>query len=49
MRVRFGGITLPSNLKKGSYTEIDQKEVVNILSKFNINNFEYKKHIRNKD
>ena len=38
MRIRFGGITLPSNLKKGSYIELNQKDVVATLSKFNINN-----------
>ena len=37
MRIRFGGITLPSNLKKGIYIELSQKEVVDILSKFNMN------------
>ena len=37
MRIRFGGITLPPNLKKGIYIELSQKEVVDILSKFNMN------------
>jgi 23S rRNA pseudouridine2605 synthase len=37
MRIRFGGITLPSKLKKGNYIELNKKEVLNILSKFNVN------------
>ena len=37
MRVRFGGIALPTNLKKGSYIELNEKEVLNTLSKFNMN------------
>ena len=33
-RIRFGDIVLPPNLKKGSYIELDQKEVSSILYKF---------------
>ena len=43
MRIRFGGIALPSNLKKGSYIELSEKEVLNILSKFNVNNAKFNK------
>ena len=34
IRIRFGDIVLPPNLKKGSYIELDQKEVSSILYKF---------------
>ena len=43
MRIRFGGIALPSNLKKGNYIELSEKEVLNILSKFNVNNAKFNK------
>ena len=37
MRIRFGNFTLPSNLKKGNYIELSEKEVFDILSKFKLN------------
>ena len=43
MRVRFGEITLPTNLKKGSYIELNEKEVLNTLSKFNVNYTQFNK------
>ena len=43
MRIRFGGIALPSNLKKGNYIELSEKEVLNTLSKFNVNNTKFNK------
>ena len=43
MRIRFGGIALPSNLKKGNYIELSEKEVLNTLSKFNVNNIKFNK------
>jgi 23S rRNA pseudouridine2605 synthase len=43
MRIRFGGIALPTNLKKGSYIELSQKEVLNTLSKFNVNDAQFNK------
>ena len=43
MRIRFGGIILPSNLKKGNYIELSEKEVLNILFKFNVNNIKFNK------
>ena len=48
MRIRFGGIALPSNLKKGNYIELSEKEVLNILSKFNVNNAKFNKAQTNK-
>ena len=45
MRIRFGTITLPSNLKKRSYIEHSYKEVINILSKFNMNDDGYQKNL----
>jgi 23S rRNA pseudouridine2605 synthase len=44
MRIRFGGIILPSNLKKGNYIELSEKEVLNILSKFNMNDVKFNKN-----
>ena len=43
MRVRFGGIALPTNLKKRSYIELSEKEVLNTLSKFNVNDAKFNK------
>ena len=43
MRIRFGGIALPSNLKKGNYIELSEKEVLNILAKFKVNNAKFNK------
>ena len=43
MRIRFGDIILPSNLKKGNYIELSEKEVLNILFKFNVNNDKFNK------
>jgi|TARA_B110000037_G_scaffold213367_1_gene267773 23S rRNA pseudouridine2605 synthase len=48
MRVRFGEIVLPTNLKKGSYIELSKKEVLKTLSKFNINDTEFNKAQINK-
>ncbi|MDB4040212.1 pseudouridine synthase [Methylophilaceae bacterium] len=39
MRIRFGDFTLPSNLKKGNYLELSEKEVLDVLSKFKLNLF----------
>lgn len=38
IRIKFGSITLPPNLKKGSYIELSEKEVLITLSKFNVHN-----------
>ncbi len=43
MRIRFGEIMLPSNLRKGNYIELSEKEVLNILSKFNMNDTKFNK------
>ena len=43
MRVRFGDIALPTNLKKGNYIELSEKEVLNTLSKFNVNDAQFNK------
>ena len=43
MRIRFGGIALPSNLKKGNYIELSEKDVLDTLSKFNVNNTKFNK------
>jgi len=48
MRVRFGGIALPTNLKKGNYIELSEKEVLNTLSKFNVNDSQFSKAQINK-
>ena len=48
IRIRFGSISLPSDLKKGKYFEYSQNEVIDILSKFNMNNDEIQKNLRNK-
>ena len=37
IRIRFGGFLLPSHLKRGMYSELDQKEVVSILKSLDIN------------
>ena len=36
MRIRFGIIDFPSNLKKGKYLELSETEVIKLLEKFNI-------------
>ena len=48
MRVRFGGIVLPTNLKKGNYIELSEKEVLNTLSKFKLNDTQFSKVKKNR-